>query len=866
MTGSWCRAALALSAILFAGVAAHAEDVLAVTAANNLIRFDAKTPGTLISTTPITGLQAGEKIVGIDFRSLSGQLYGMGLSATAGSSPPTLTGRLYQINAVTGAATMVQPNPPIVPPALPNFSTTLVGSHYGMSYNSGADSFRVTNENGQNMSVAAGSGVLATLDPNLIYNDANSATAPHVVTVTFTNKMVSGGTSLFEIDSGLGVLALASGGGNNGFLTTVGKLGVQIGDNAGFVVSPFSGAAFAALQPGTATSSTLFNVDLATGTLSAVAAIGSPDLVIGLAIPPPPPSFGFGATSDPVNTAGGKNPSLVKFNLMNPSVNVAQVPITGMANATAVVALDFRPSTAELYALTSNGNTFGVIKIDPVAGTTTAVGAAFNFPNTFGGIIYSMSFDPVRDIIRVEDSAGLDARLDPTTGAILSIDPTPAYPAADPNAGVPTIAVATYTNKVKGATATTLLVINNINSKNLIATQNPQDAGTLNTQIYMVAGVATQLTTPVGNANAFQVAPDGRAFILRGSNILQLLNLNNGTNQNLGTIATPAGALAVKTLAIPSQTAGTNGVGSGVIQFSAATYNVIETNTAAITVSRTGGSSGVATIDFAIGTGGTASTPGGLANPATDYAPLTGTLTFLDGETSRTINVPTFDDKTLDLFKTVNLTLKNPVGAALGAQSTAVLIIADKDDTDGDGFTNELETLATTDPNNAASTPFSGAAAGTPQTLTVDKLSVKLNFAKTLGDSISISGSLPFSGNATGQQVLVDVGGVGGVLARFSLDKTGKDKKGTSRPSGGTNSFSLQSSKGTTAKYTVTLSKNTFATFLAASGLTSIDATKQTVMLQVNIYFNNVNFQVIKTLSYSAKKGKSGSAQILKTK
>src|SRR5262249_5939864 len=144
-----CGLKVAMLCALFTLGVASAEDVLAVTAGNNLIRFDPKTPGTLISTVAITGLQSGEKIVGIDFRTLTGQLYAMGLSPTAASSPPTQTGRLYQINPITGAATVVQPTPPVAPPALPNFSTTLVGQHYGMSYNASGtnDLFRITNEN-----------------------------------------------------------------------------------------------------------------------------------------------------------------------------------------------------------------------------------------------------------------------------------------------------------------------------------------------------------------------------------------------------------------------------------------------------------------------------------------------------------------------------------------------------------------------------------------------------------------------------------------------------------------------------------------------------------------------------------------------
>jgi len=481
-----------------------------------------------------------------------------------------------------------------------------------------------------------------------------------------------------------------------------------------------------------------------------------------------------------------------------------------------------------------------------------------------------MNFDPVRDILRVHaSSGGLNARVDPKTAALTNLDPAPAYPTGDANVGrTPTLAGSAYTNKNAGVASTTLLFIDQGGGKTLISTQSPQDAGTLNTQMFTNAGVPTQLTIALANVNAFQVAPDGRAFILNGGNNLQLVNLVNGTNQNIGGIPTPTNAVqTIKLLAIPSQTAGTTGSGAGAIQFSAASYQVIETNIAQITVSRSGGSTGIATVDYAIGTGGTAVTPGGLATPVTDYSPLTGTLTFLDGETSRTINVPTFDDKTLDLFKTVNLTLKNPVGALLGAQSTATLIIADKDDIDGDGFTNELETIFGSDPASASSTPFSGAPAGAAQTLTVTKLSAKLNFAKSGGDSVGFSGTIPFTGTVLGQSVLVDFGGVGGVLGRFTLDKSGSDKKGTCRPAGGTNSFKLQTSKsGGVAKYTVTMSKNTFATFLANSGLTSIDASKQAATITVAIYLNNVKFEATKSLTYSAKKGKSGNAQLAKVK
>src|SRR5438105_303745 len=68
----------------------------ALTTGNALLNFDSATPGTIVSTTPVTGLQASENLLGIDFRPVDGKLYALGS-----------TSRLYTINLTTGAATQV---------------------------------------------------------------------------------------------------------------------------------------------------------------------------------------------------------------------------------------------------------------------------------------------------------------------------------------------------------------------------------------------------------------------------------------------------------------------------------------------------------------------------------------------------------------------------------------------------------------------------------------------------------------------------------------------------------------------------------------------------------------------------------------
>jgi hypothetical protein len=108
----------------------------------------------------------------------------------------------------------------------------------------------------------------------------------------------------------------------------------------------------------------------------------------------------------------------------------------------------------------------------------------------------------------------------------------------------------------------------------------------------------------------------------------------------------------------------------GSLQFSAAMYNVNENGgTATITVTRTGGSDGTVGVHYA--------TSNGSATAGSDYTAKSGDLSWSNGDSvSKTFTVSITNDSTYEGNETVNLTLSNPTGgAALGAQSTAVLTI-----------------------------------------------------------------------------------------------------------------------------------------------------------------------------------------------
>lgn len=108
---------------------------------------------------------------------------------------------------------------------------------------------------------------------------------------------------------------------------------------------------------------------------------------------------------------------------------------------------------------------------------------------------------------------------------------------------------------------------------------------------------------------------------------------------------------------------------NGKLQFSSATYSATEDGgNATITVARVDGATSIVTVDYA--------TSDGTASAGSDYTASSGTLTFNQGETSKTFTIPISNDGVFEPDETVNLTLSNPTGSAtLGTPSTAVLTI-----------------------------------------------------------------------------------------------------------------------------------------------------------------------------------------------
>jgi len=251
------RLAFAIVFLAFAA-SARAESITVLTVTNTLLRFDSATPGTISSTVAVTGLQALESLLAIDFRPANGVLYGLGS-----------TSRLYTINTTTGAATQVGSAG----------AFTLSGTDFGFDFNPTVDRIRVVSDADQNIRLNPNDGSLTATDVPL--NPGN----PNIVGSAYTNNFDGTlTTTLYGIDSSLDALFIQNPP-NGGVLTMVGPLGFNTSGLVGFDISGQTGIAYAALTPVTGGQSQLFTINLGTGAATLVGTIGSQQLIRGLAAP-----------------------------------------------------------------------------------------------------------------------------------------------------------------------------------------------------------------------------------------------------------------------------------------------------------------------------------------------------------------------------------------------------------------------------------------------------------------------------------------------------------------------------------------------------------------------------------------------------
>ncbi len=505
-------------------VPARKPRLFAITTANDLVSFHPATPGNLLGTTAITGLQAGEEVVGIDFRPSTGELIGLGD-----------TSRVYQIDTSTGHATAI---------GAAAFAPPLSGSEFGVDFNPVPDRLRVVSDADQNLRLNPNTGAVASQDAGLAYAaaDSNTGLDATVVASAYTSSFAgASSTTSYGIDSALDVFVTqGSPGGapqssNSGLLFTIGSLNVDASQLAGLDVSS-AGGVLASITAPAGTDSQLYAINLATGAAGLIGTIGGSTPVRDIAIEPP---------STPVLYALTNGNRLVSFLAGSPGVLLDSVVVAGLQAGEIVLSIDFRPATHELFGL---GSTSRMYKLDPATGAATPIGAG-PFSPTLAGTNIGFDFNPSVDRIRVVSDLDQNMRVHPVTGAVVSVDPNVAYDAGDVNFGLdPSIVACAFSTNFAGTTSTTLYAVDS--GLDVLVRQGSPDGTPVSPslgKLFTVGSLGLDATQAVG----FDISTYGGAFLVitaPGASSSQLYSLNLATG-GVGLIGTIGGTDTVRSLA-----------------------------------------------------------------------------------------------------------------------------------------------------------------------------------------------------------------------------------------------------------------------------------------------------------------------------
>ncbi|MGI9651696.1 DUF4394 domain-containing protein [Chryseobacterium sp. RLHN22] len=396
--------------------------VYGLTENNQLVEFNANNSSSFSSTKTIMGIPSGEKLLSIDFRPATGELY-----AVSNAS------KFYIINLSTANARAVSTT---------SFTPAISGSVASIDFNPTVDRIRLVTNTGQNLRINPETGVIAATDISI-------TTTSSIMGIAYTNS-ISGATSttLYDLDAMSGKL-FKQDPPNNGTLVEVGSLGITFTGQAAFDINPDNKIALMAATTGNQNS--LYTVDLNNGKATNIGMLSSK--IIDLAI-----------KTNPVAYAVNETNALQIFDPNNPQP--VTKAITGLQTGENILGIDFRPLNGQLYALGSSSRIY-TINLGTGAATQVGTGA---LTTALVGTEFGFDFNPTVDKIRVVSNLGQNLRLDPVTGGVTAVD-------GAINPGTPTLGSAAYTNNFAGATTTSLFVIDHSTDK--LYLQNPPNNGTL---------------------------------------------------------------------------------------------------------------------------------------------------------------------------------------------------------------------------------------------------------------------------------------------------------------------------------------------------------------------------------------------------
>jgi hypothetical protein len=251
-------------------------------------------------------------------------------------------------------------------------------------------------------------------------------------------------------------------------------------------------------------------------------------------------AFALASTRTEAATAYGLTMAneIIVFDTAAPATTIATVPITGLQAGEAILAIDVRPATGQLYGL---GSTSRLYVINPATGVARQVGAG-TFATGLVGASFGFDFNPTVDRIRVVSDAEQNLRLHPDTGALAAAD-TALAPAGS-------VVGSAYTSNFAGATQTTLFGIDSqsdqlVRQGGVNGTPSPNGGA-----ITAIGSLGVDTSDPVG----FDItANDGVAYAalnVGGASQLYTIDLASGAATLVGPFA---GGAVLRGLAILSR-------------------------------------------------------------------------------------------------------------------------------------------------------------------------------------------------------------------------------------------------------------------------------------------------------------------------
>ena len=371
------------------------SEVIALTASGRLVSFQRETPGTLTSNVAVTGLASGETLVGIDYRPVDAQLYGL-----------TSGGRLVTVAPDTGAITVKSTLMADASDTTEPF-TALSGTDFAVDFNPAADRLRMVSDTGQNLRINVDTG--GTITDGAIHGGNDGA---QVTGAAYTNSFPETvNTRLFVLDAATDTVYLQDPP-NDGTLSSPAALGVDATAVNGYDIDARTNVGYAALTVGG--TPRLYRIDPTNTTAAAteLAVIGGGEPLKGLAMKQATGIEVVGLTADH---------QLVRAAASAPNTLLSSVPVTGLPEGETLLGIDQRPADRQLYALSSAGKLYTVDASTGVATAKSTLAAdASDTTEPFtalAGAHFVIDFNPVADRLRVVSDTGQNLRINVDTGA-----------------------------------------------------------------------------------------------------------------------------------------------------------------------------------------------------------------------------------------------------------------------------------------------------------------------------------------------------------------------------------------------------------------------------------------------------------------